>query len=49
MVSLLNSNWAKFLGQLLYSKYFNQEQKLSKDDNYDNLIFDKQDPAKIAS
>jgi hypothetical protein len=34
---------------LLYSKIFHPEQKLSKDDNYDNLVFDKQDPAKIAS
>lgn len=36
-------------GQLLHSKYFNQEQKLSKTDQYDNLVFDKQDPLKIAS
>ena len=33
----------------MYSKIFHPEQKLSKDDNYDNLVFDKQDPAKIAS
>ena len=33
---------------MIHSKYFTRDQKLSKDDNYDNLVFDKQDPSKIA-
>lgn len=36
-------------GSLLYSKYFNEEQKLSKESGFTNLVFDKQDPMKIAS
>ena len=47
MVSASNLN--SWPGQLLFSKYFNADQKLSKDDQYDNLIFDKQDPLKIAA
>ena len=36
-------------GTLLYNKYFTPDGKLSKDDNYDNLVFDKVDPAKVAA
>ena len=37
------------LGTLIYNKYYNAEQKLSKEEHYENQIFDKQDPLKIAS
>lgn len=36
-------------GSLLHSKYFNTEQKLSKEEGFNNMVFDKQDPLKIAS
>jgi len=29
-----------FLGSLLFHKFFNQEHKLSKDENFDYLVFD---------
>jgi len=36
-------------GTLLHSKYFNSEKKLSKEKGFVNMVFDKQDPLKIAS
>ena len=36
-------------GNLVYSRYFNDRQVLSKETGYKNLCFDQQDPIKIAN
>ena len=35
-------------GSLIYSKYFNNKGELSKELGFTNLVFDGQDPTKIA-
>lgn len=36
-------------GSLIYSKYFNPSGDLSKEVSFLNLVFDGQDPSKIAN